>query len=604
MCGIAGYVDWSKRIRGGEVIDEMIRTLSHRGPDDANSWIGDHTALGHTRLSIIDRSGGIQPMVEVIGGRSVALTYGGEIYNCPELRRKLGALGHEFRTRSDTEVVLRAYLQWGESCVDELSGMFAFAIWDERVDRLLLARDRLGIKPLYYAALADGVVFGSELKAVLAHPAIDATVDRTGLAQLVALVPMTVPGTTVFRDIVEVEAAHVVQVRRDGLRARRYWSLVCEPHRDDTPATIERVRELLSDSVSRQVVADRPLCTLNSGGVDSAAVTALAAQRVDGLLSFDIDHAVETPGGVAYGVSAFHVDRDNPYALLTAEHVGARHETVVVSTDDLLAAHDATLTAMDVPSLGTLNTSLIALFRRIGQVAPVALSGEGADELFHGYRWYHTAADYQHDGFPWHRTYRPIIGLLGAAARADIKPDEYLETCYQSALERVPDSDLVGLDRRIEQVSALTFDFYLNFLLRRADRTSMASGVEVRVPFLDHNLVQYAWNIPRLMKRTGGIEKGVLREAVADLLPSEVVSRRKSGYPASITAGYQRAMFDRLRMKIEVRDSFLGEVLDKAAVTRFLDTNAGDFSDWTATQQASYLVGMDDWFTRYGVRVV
>ncbi|MFD0365517.1 asparagine synthase (glutamine-hydrolyzing) [Nocardia sp. GCM10030253] len=607
MCGIAGYVDWSTRVPDTDTISAMTRTLQPRGPDASAVWTDTHVALGHTRLAVIDPAGGKQPMLAYRNSAPLVLTYGGEIYNHAELRRQLSALGHEFTTRSDTEVVLQAYLRWGPRCVEEFNGMFAFAIWDSSEQSLLLARDRVGIKPLYYAQLPNGLVFGSELKAVLAHPAVDAVVDANGLAELTALVPMTSPGCAVLRNVNELVPASTALIDRGGMSIHRYWELKERRHEDDLATTVERIRDLLADSIKGQVVADVPLCTLNSGGVDSAAMTAIVAREISdsthNLLTFDIDHAMEGADVVAHSASALHVERDNAYALLIAKHVGSQHDTLIVSTEDLLNAHDATLEAMDLPSYSTLNASLGLLFHRIRRDATVALSGEGADELFHGYRWYHQPADYAQDNFPWHRTYRPIVDLMSKTAVDHIKPMEYSAARYRETLEKLPPGGESTNDRRLREVAKLTNDYYLPFLLRRADRTSMAAGVEVRVPYLDHRLVEYTWNIPPSMKQVGGIEKGVLRTAIADLLPNEIAWRRKSGYPASITMSYHRALWQRAREVLTDPGSAVRNIVDAAAVTAFLDRHDGDLSDWTPTQHVSYLLELDAWFARYHVHI-
>lgn len=284
MCGIAGWADVGPDLtREVDGVERMVRTMACRGPDAAGIHVGTHAVLGHRRLAIIDLEGGRQPMaappepVRPAGeSPAVVLSYSGEVYNFRELREELRGFGHTFRTRSDTEVVLHAYLQWGEDFVRRLNGMFAFALWDDRDRRLLLVRDRLGIKPLYVARLGGGVLFGSEPKAILAHPGFRARLDSQGLADLLGL--MKSPGVTPYRDIEEVPPGCVAVYDHEGLRTERYWSLGRQPHEDDFGTAADTVRALLEDTVSRQLVTDVPLCTLLSGGLDSTVLTALAAR--------------------------------------------------------------------------------------------------------------------------------------------------------------------------------------------------------------------------------------------------------------------------------------------------------------------------------------
>jgi len=279
MCGMAGLVDFDRnRLAADGVIRVMTASLAHRGPDDEGVWQSRQAALGHRRLAVIDLEGGRQPMVHREGTEDVAcLVYTGETYNFASLRDELRSHGHVFSTRSDTEVVLRGYLQWGAGVATRLVGMYAFAIWDERLQELLLVRDRLGIKPLYYAELPSGIVFGSEPKAIFASGLCEPAVDADGLCELLSLV--RTPGAAVYRGLKEVKPAEIVRLTRRGLTTQRYWTLDAHEHPHDLPATIVAVREMLRDIAGSQLVADVPVAALLSGGLDSALITALAQER-------------------------------------------------------------------------------------------------------------------------------------------------------------------------------------------------------------------------------------------------------------------------------------------------------------------------------------
>ena len=273
----SGRVDWDRDLTTErDTVQAMTATMARRGPDAGDVWLSPRAALGHRRLAVIDIEGGAQPMIALVP-EPVVLTYSGEVYNFRELRSELEALGHRFRTRSDTEVVLHAYLEWGADCVQHLNGMFAFAIWDDRWQELLLARDRLGIKPLYYAEQGSGLLFGSEPKALLANPLFQPEIDAEGLADLLVRTMARRPCNAIFRGLREVRPGHIVQVSRDGVRESAYWRLTSRPHTDDLPTTVATLRGLLEDIVDRQLISDVPLCTLLSGGLDSSAITALAA---------------------------------------------------------------------------------------------------------------------------------------------------------------------------------------------------------------------------------------------------------------------------------------------------------------------------------------
>jgi asparagine synthase (glutamine-hydrolysing) len=396
MCGIAGWVDFGRDLIGERATAlAMTETMSCRGPDDQGLHLGRHAALGNRRLAVIDIEGGHMPMTAE--GLAV-ITYSGEVYNFGELRAELAAKGHRFRTRSDTEVVLHGYLEWGEAVADRLNGMYAFALWDERTQELLLIRDRMGIKPLYYYPLPNGVLFGSEPKAILANPLAPPVVDIDGLRQLLSLGSLR--QRPVYKGMYELPPGHLLRVSRQGTVLRRYWALDAREHTDDLDTTVRTVRELLEDIISRQLVSDVPLCSLLSGGLDSSIVTALAGKR-GRIRSFAVDYA-----GYAENFQADELrgDPDAPFVRMLAEHVGSDHTDIVLGPDELAdpRLRAAVVRAWDVPHfVGDMNSSLYMLFRAIREHSTVALSGESADEVFGGYAWFHLPQAVQADTFPW-----------------------------------------------------------------------------------------------------------------------------------------------------------------------------------------------------------
>ncbi len=550
MCGITGWVDFGHDLRGQRAtIAAMTATMICRGPDAGEVWTSSHAAIGHRRLSVIDLPGGEQPM-RAPGEDDVVLTFSGEIYNYLELGRELAARGHHFRTRSDTEVLLHCYLEWGADCVGRLNGMFAFGVWDGRRQELLLARDRLGVKPLYYAPQPDGVLFGSEPKAVLAHPQFRAEIDAEGLAELFSQVGTATPGHGVYRGLCQVRPGTYVRVGRSGIRTFTYWTLEAREHTDDLATTAGTVRDLLTDAVDRQTVADVPLCSLLSGGLDSSVVSALAAdslRRLDDakLTTFSVDF---NGSADAFMPDQLRPSHDEPFARAAAEHIGSRHGTITLDADDLVEAQWAPLAAHDLPTFGDMYVSFALLCREISKQSTVALSGEAADEVFGGYPWYHVPALLAAPTFPWaaRGSWEP---LLHPDVRARIRLGEYAADRYAQALAEVP--RLAGespWERRIREVLYLGLTRWLPLLLDRKDRLSMAHGLEVRVPFTDHRLVEYVWNVPWSMKEADGIEKGLLRIAAHGLLPADLLRRRKSSYPGAADQAYERAIDAQLRL--------------------------------------------------------
>jgi asparagine synthase (glutamine-hydrolysing) len=611
VCGITGWVDYGRDLRAERpAIEAMTATMADRGPDAGGVWCSVHAAIGHRRLSVIDLQGGAQPMLAGNGDENdVVLTYSGEVYNFTELRSELTGLGHQFRTRSDTEVIVHAYLQWGVDCVTRLNGMFAFGIWDGRHQDLLLARDRLGVKPLYYAPLPNGVLFGSEPKAILAHPGFRAEIDAEGLAELFSQVGTATPGHGVYRGMSQVRPGTIVRVGRSGLRTSTYWTLEATEHTDDLATTAGRVRELLADIVHRQTVADVPQCSLLSGGLDSSVISALAADSLmrrdrAKLATFSVDFVGSAE---AFKPDQFRPSHDEPFARAAAEHMGSRHSTVMLSADDLVDAQWAPLAAHDLPTMGDLYVSMYLLSREIRQQSTVALSGESADEVFGGYAWYHMPALLAAPTYPWaaRGSWAP---LLTPAVRAATRLDEYAADRYAQAVAEVP--RLAGEspeDRRMREVLYLGLTRWLPLLLDRKDRESMAVGLEVRVPFTDHRLVQYVWNVPWAMKETGGIEKGLLRTAAAGLLPPDLLNRRKSIYPGAADQAYERAIHAQLHDLLRHPYAPLFDLIDReglaAAYARDPRLPGLMAIQPSSTATVGFLLDVNRWLERSGVAI-
>jgi asparagine synthase (glutamine-hydrolysing) len=540
MCGIAGWISFQRDLeRELPVLQAMNDTTACRGPDAEGTWLSPSAALGHRRLAVIDRAGGVQPMVVETPDGPVAMTYAGETYNFTELRDELRRRGRTFRTFSDTEVVLRGYLEWGPGIADRLNGMYALGIWDGREDKLLLLRDRLGIKPLYYHPTEDGVLFGSEAKVILAHPMVEAVVDTDGLRELFGFVKA--PGRAVWAGMREVKPGALVTVDRTGTREHVYWRLDVAEHHDDVPTTVRRIRELLEDSVERQLVADVPRCVLLSGGLDSSALAALAGRRMatwgEQTRTFTVDF--EQPE--AFRPDELRGSPDAPFAHDVADHVGTVHRDIRLDHQELAnpEVRRATVAARDLPfGFGEADNSLYLLFKAIREHSTVAVSGESADEVFGGYPWFHHPVVQQAEMFPW-----VTASALDPKSHPTklINPELLLRTLdipgywaarYAESVAEIPVPD--GEDaheRRMRQSCYVHLTSLLGMMLDRKDRMSMAVGLEVRVPFCDHRLVEYVFNIPWSMKTFDGREKSLLRAAVADILPRSVLERRKALYP-------------------------------------------------------------------------
>lgn len=612
LCGIVGWIDWKNDLTcQADILKGMMDTLANRGPDEAGMWLSQHVALGHRRLIVVDPEGGRQPMERRIGDKAFVIVYNGELYNTVELRRELVARGYKFQSYSDTETLLVSYLEWGPDCVKHLNGIFAFGIWDEMRQCLFLARDRLGVKPLFYAERDGVLLFASEIKALLVHPDIQPCVGEEGIAEIFALGPARTPGHGVFSDVKELKPGFCMVYSLKGLHLWRYWVLESLPHTDDIETTARKVRQLLQDAVERQLVADVPVCTLLSGGLDSSALSAFASQAykkngMDPLRTFSIDYE-----GNQYYFEAndFQPDTDEAWIRRVSDFLGTRHKTVRIDTHQLVDALSAALRARDLPGMADIDSSLYLLFREVKKEATVALSGECADEIFGGYPWFHRQDALLANTFPWSRSLDVRLSLVSKELRSRIDFKEYVAERYKSTLAEVPYLEGEGvIDRRRREMFYLNITWFMVQLLERKDRMSMATGLEVRVPFCDHRLVEYVWNIPWEMKNWGQREKGILRKALEGVLPVDVLTRKKNPYPKTHNPSYSRAVTDELRKIVEDSSSPLLQLIDVDAVKKMLDGTGSTDVPWfgqlmTYPQLCAYLIQINMWLKEYSVKI-
>lgn len=605
MCGIAGWFDPTLDLRShASVLQDMCDTQACRGPDAEGVYLRPTVGLAHRRLAVLDPRDGTQPMVRRrADGTEVAITYSGEVYNFAALRDELAGLGHHFVTRCDTEVVLVAYLEWGSGLVDRLVGIYAFAVWDSADGRLLLVRDRLGVKPLHWTATDRGIVFGSEPKALLAHPGVHARLDGDGLVAMLAMFGVHRPGRTVLADISEVPPGGLLTADAEQVSVTQYWQLTAREHTDTPTETVQRVRELLDAAVTEQLVSDVPLCALVSGGIDSSAIAALAqgALARDGarLATFTVDFDEQA---THFLPDRDRPDLDAPYVAQLVRHLGTDHQRAMLPVPDMAALQRRVTVARDLPAIGDLDSSLLGLFNEVSGRFTVALSGESADEVFGGYAWFHDPASVARAGFPWMLDDLGLGNVLRPDLREKLRPEDRVRAEYAAAMAEVP--RLAGEhaeQARFREVGHLALTRFLPVLLDRKDRTSMAVGVEVRVPFCDHRLVEYVWNVPWSMRHLGGRPKGLLRQAVDDLLPQALLERPKAMFPAVADPAYDRRVRAAAVALLDP-STRIGDLLDHDRV-RGLAAGRTPRPPWLQRMALAYLVQIEFWLQHYQVAV-
>ena len=609
MCAIAGIIDFENdMLKQSRTLSAMMDAVSHRGPDAAGSFMTHQAALGHRRLVVVDPAGGSQPMTRSICGNTVTIVYNGELYNTPELRAALIEKGYTFYSHSDTEALLLSYVEWGPSCVDRLNGIFAFAIWDEKKQRVFLARDRMGVKPLFIARTKNALLFASEIKAILAHPHITPVLNRDGIAELFALAPARTAGKTLFSGIDELRAGECMLYSPLGTYVHRYWQFECAPHTDSLEKTTEKLRWLITDSTTRQLVADVPVCTFLSGGVDSSILSAIAAKAAADknsvLQTFSVDFE---DNDKYFARSVFQPSPDNDYIDTMSSHIGSKHRYFTFDTDALVDSLHAAMAARDLPGMADVDSSLLLFCQKIKEHATVALSGECADEIFGGYPWFCREDLLYLDMFPWANSLELRRSVMSKAL-SHINIEDYAKSRYYDTAEETP---LLGdedpLERRRRQMFYMNIKWFMANLLDRKDRMSMACGLEVRVPFCDHRIAEYAWNIPWRIKNIGGMEKGIMRLAVKDLLPESIYNRKKSPYPKTHHPEYARLITKALAEVLADTQAPMHALIDKKSVCEMLDSPA-IVTPWfgqlmTGPQLFAFLLQLNMWLETYKVRI-
>ncbi|SNX53114.1 asparagine synthase (glutamine-hydrolyzing) [Thermoanaerobacterium sp. RBIITD] len=613
MCGIAGWVNFEIDLsHKDKILAAMGEKLINRGPDSSGMWLSPHCAIAQRRLIVIDPEGGIQPMIKKFGSRTYVIVYNGELYNTDELRDELKSFGHTFSGHSDTDVLLTSYIEWGPECVNKLNGIYAFAVWDDHENRLFLARDHLGIKPLFYTLKNGSLLFGSEIKAILAHPDIKAEIGPEGLAEIFVMGPTRTPGNGIFRGIYELKPGHYLIYNRNGIQTNQYWSLESHPHEDDLNTTLEKVRFFLDDASKRQLVSDVPLCSLLSGGLDSTAVSTFANEKLKKLGSRLITYSVDYAGNDKYfKPNQFQPNTDADFVGKVSKEIDTKHNYVFIDNEKLADALKPALYARDLPGMADVDSSLYLFLREVKRDVTVALSGEGADEVFGGYPWFRNKSAIESNTFPWIRMVNERMKLLSPYVVESIRPIEYLNDRYTEALNEVP--HLPGEDKhaaRMREIFYLNLTRFLSMLLDRMDRMSMASGLEVRVPFLDPRLVKYVWNIPWEMKNLNNREKGLLRHALKGYIPDLVVERKKSPYPKTHNPIFRNVVRRWVQEIIDDPTSPLLQLINKEEVQKLIDADAKAFDPaWFSQlmggpQLFAYLVQINFWLKDYNITLV
>ena len=582
MCGIVGFVNFKRNVENYKnVLSSMNSAISKRGPDEDGYYINTNVALGHKRLIVIDPKGGKQPMIHRYQEEEYIIVYNGQIYNTGELRNELIENGFDFYGHCDTEVLLKSFIHFGYNVVNKINGIFAFAIWNTKKQELFLARDHFGVKPLYYTSYDDSFIFASEIKSLFEYPGVSKVVDSQGICELFGIGPAHTPGISIFKGIYEIKPAHFAIYNKSGLHIERYWHLESKEHTDSFGTTCSNVRELLQDAITRQLVSDVPLCTFLSGGLDSSIITTYASnyckeQNLPPLDTYSIDYVDNDKNFVK---SDFQPNSDNYYINLMTNKLDTKHHNIIIDTPELASYLEDAMIARDMPGMADVDSSLLLFCKNVKKEATVSLTGECADEIFGGYPWFFREDALNSNTFPWSIAISERQHLLNPDISKKINLKDYIDYRYNESLSEViildTDSKETAEKRKI---SHLTLTWFMQTLLDRSDRMAMYNGFELRVPFCDYRLAQYVWNIPWEMKALKGREKGLLRYVMKDILPSEIVDRKKSPYPKTHNPTYLAKVKSMLTEIMKDKNSPINNILNRNYILDILETNGESFA--------------------------
>lgn len=609
MCGIAGYISKYKDLsQHPKILENMSGTLKNRGPDEDGIFLHRNIALIHRRLAVVDIEKSKQPMIFTRGQETYVIVYNGELYNTHELKTDLLLKGFEFEMESDTEVLLKAYACYKEKCAEKLNGIFAFAVYELHSNKLFLCRDRIGVKPLFYSEAMGEFIFGSQIKTILASGEVKPVVGEDGLYEIFFLGPARTPGNGIFKGIEELLPGEYGVFEDGKFTKKKYYKIKAQPHTEKEKETVEHTRFLLRDSIERQLISHVPLCTFLSGGLDSSIITQTASDyyKLTGKGRLNT-YSVEYRDNAKYFQrSLFQPNADTDYINLMIDSADTVHHEVILENSRLCDALSDAAVARDLPGMADVDSSLLLFCKEVKKNFTVALSGECADELFGGYPWYHNKEILFEECFPWSRSQDIRRSILKGGILE--RGEEYVHSKYEETVglaEKLP-SD-TKLSSRMREMFMLNFYWFMQCLLDRKDRMSMECGLEVRVPFCDYRVVEYAYNMPWELKALGGREKGIVRKAFEGILPEEICYRKKSPYPKTHNPLYMKLVSERVK-NILKKNNALTELLSKSGIEEIISNPESIPSPWygqlmRAPQILAYIVQLDAWFEHFGVEI-
>ena len=592
MCGFTGWYKKNHEKKNKKIIKKMTNTLKYRGPDQKGYFIDKNILLGHRRLSIIDPKNGRQPYTY----KGYTIVYNGEIYNTEEIKQKLK--NYTFETTCDTEVLLKGYIEYKEKVLDMIEGIYAFAIYKE--DEIFLARDRVGVKPLFFTLINNNFIFASEIKALLKNKLVKPIINKESLQELLSLSPSRIPGSGVFKNIKELRPGHYMIYKNNKLTIKRYWNILEKNIKDDYITAKNKIEKYLTDSIKRQMVSDVDIACLLSGGLDSSIITAVVSKNKKNLDTYSIDYE---DNDKYFKKTNFTVSQDKEYINIMKNKFKTKHHYIIITQRKLAKYLKESVIARDLPGMADIDSSLLWFSKEIRKKHKVILSGECADEIFGGYPWFYR--EELNNSFPWLNNIDYRNKLLKKELQEKLNLKEFIQTQYENIIKEVPKSK----EQHYKNLFYLNMTYFMPTLLERKDRMTMRASIEARVPFADTKLIEYLWNLPWEYKYHNNQEKGILRDAYKNLLPEQIINRKKNPYPKTHNPKYTKIVIKLLKKKLKNKNSILHKLFDEEKLNELIETKGESFeTPWfgqlmTGPQLLAFLYQIDIWATTYKIIV-
>ncbi|MBO5229226.1 MAG: asparagine synthase (glutamine-hydrolyzing) [Clostridia bacterium] len=595
MQTINGFINFNYAKPQGKAILNKMNSCLGTNNDKQGLFVHKRTYLGNRPLSYTCR------------GETYTIVYDGKIYDTDKLRHKLSQQKIRLRSTTDEELIVKLFALEGAKCLRQLNGNFAFVIYTHKTNQLFLARDPLGIKPLFYVVQNNQLAFAGKIKALFAHPTILPCVNVDGLRELFGVCPARTPGKTVYKAIREIKPGEYACWQNGKLTTKTYFTFNSHPHHDDTATTIKKLRTMLTKSVQQQATTNQRLGLMLSGGLDSSTITALTPSKHENLKTFSVDYVGNAEN---FKPTDFSPSRDNYYIDLVAQQYHTAHTYHVLNSNNLCYALHEALVARDYPSMADIDSSLLLFCQALKQDVDVCLSGEFADEIFCGYPWFYRPDTAQATTFPWAINLAVRENTIAKRLRNVLKIKDFVAQSFADAVAEVPLSPLDSpADRQMKTYSHLTMRWFGLNLLERGERMAARYGLDIRMPFTDLKLVEYVYNIPWTMKNYGNQEKGILRSAVSDLLPQQVITRKKCPYPKTVDPIYTALIEQRIRGLLADEEHPVWQIVDIDYVRQVLqDTNPQTTRPWFGQlmqrpQYLAFIYQIAIWLVEYQIKL-